>query len=570
MFLSLAKINSKKVKQILSFLSVILISLLSAYAQPCLEPLPGIEERLETDIGYLASDELAGREPGTAGAHMAMEYILNIFVEARLESVYGKRYLQEFDIPLAVKADDENILLVNGNQLKMPEAFFPVKYSANQGAKGATVFVGYGIEAPELDRNDYAGKEVEGKIVLMDISSPDGVHPHSQYLKYHDLGERLKLAKGKGAAGVALVNLEGTANDLSPEFKKIKSTGMPVVFIQDREVAQSLAQEDGQALYINVQLKEQTTEGYNIIGYLDNEAPYTIVIGAHYDHLGMGNSSSLYQGEPEVHNGADDNASGTAGLMELVRAITTRRQEFAFANFLFIAFSGEEKGLLGSAFFVDQINQDHPPINYMLNMDMIGRMEDDELAVSGVGTSPLWPEITESANCYDLKIKTSESGTGPSDHTSFYYKDIPVLHFFTGTHYDYHKPTDDADKINFEGEARVLSYMQNIIALSAETGKLEFTPTKSEESETPRFSVTLGVMPDYMYEGEGMKIDGVNKGKPAAEAGMQAGDVVTKMGEVKVVDMMSYMKALGQFKKGDETTVEYLRKGKKKTAKVKF
>jgi len=572
MFLSLTQIKFVvKVNRLITLLLISPFFVSFSLAQPCESLMPGATQRIYDDVFFLASDELAGREPGTEGAQMAIEYIQNSFQEAGVAPVYENSYLQEFPIPLDVEMSDDNLLIVADKKQTVPENYFPVKYSSNGAAEGRAFFVGFGIVAPELNHDDYEEQNIKGKIAVIDISSPDGVHPHSQYLKYHDLGERIKPAKEKGAIGVALVNREGTANDLSPNFKKIKSSGIPVVFIQDSELAKTIVSERGISMYINVSMEEQTTEGFNVVGYLDNGAPLTVAIGAHYDHLGMGNnSSSLYKGEPAIHNGADDNASGTAGLLELARNISDRRGDFSFANFLFLAFSGEEKGLLGSAYYVDHMIEEMPPISYMINMDMVGRMEEYELAVNGVGTSPIWPDLIEAANCESLNLKTSESGTGPSDHTSFYYKDIPVLHFFTGTHYDYHKPSDDAEKVNFEGEAQVLNLILNLVMQTEGMTELEFTATKTEQSETPRFSVTLGVLPDYMYDGEGMKIDGVNKDKPADKAGMKAGDIVTRMGEVKVTDMMSYMKALGQFKKGDKTTVEYQRDGKTQSATVTF
>ena len=203
-------------------------------------------------------------------------------------------------------------------------------------------------------------------------------------------------------------------------------------------------------------------------------------------------------------------------------------------------------------------------------MDMIGRMEDGMLAINGVGTSPSWEKIMKNINCQSLEIKTSPSGVGPSDHTSFYYKQMPVLHFFTGTHTDYHKPTDDANKINFEGEAMIINYILSLIEVSMEFPEIPFQETKEQSAMAPRFSVTLGVMPDYMYNGEGMRIDGVTSGKPADKGGLEKGDVVTRLGQVKVVDMMSYMKALGQFKAGDKAEVEFERNGEKQSTIIRF
>lgn len=302
----------------------------------------------------------------------------------------------------------------------------------------------------------------------------------------------------------------------------------------------------------------------NVIGYYDNQADQTIVIGAHYDHLGSGAEGSLYAGEsPEIHNGADDNASGIAVMLNLANRLQSLKGRERF-NYLFIAFSGEERGLWGSNYFCKNPTIKLEKVNYMINLDMVGRYDSDKgIAVNGVGTTDSWEIIIDQANTEGINLLLSESGVGPSDHTSFYLQNIPVLHFFTGQHKDYHKPSDDADKVNIEGMAIISDIIMNIISESMEYEPLKFKKTKDESSETPRFTVTLGVMPDYMFQGNGMRIDGVTEGKPASKAGFEAGDVVIKMGEHDVTDMMSYMKALSQFKKGDKTQVTVLRKDKK-------
>ncbi len=308
----------------------------------------------------------------------------------------------------------------------------------------------------------------------------------------------------------------------------------------------------------------------NVLGFINNDAELTIVIGAHYDHLGHGAEGSLHAAKDgQIHNGADDNASGIAVMLSLAKHLKGDTK-YASSNYLFIAFSGEERGLWGSKYYADHPIMDLGTINYMINMDMIGRFDSDRgLAINGVGTSPAWKEII-SEDMVDYKLVLSESGVGPSDHTSFYLKDIPVLHFFTGQHEDYHKPSDDIEKINFEGLLIVEGLIIEIIEKASQETKLEFTKTKNESDNTPKFTVTLGVMPDYMYTGEGMRIDGVTEGKPANKAGLLKGDVVVKLGEHEVVDMMSYMKALSQFRKGDETKVEVNREGEIKKYTINF
>ncbi len=307
--------------------------------------------------------------------------------------------------------------------------------------------------------------------------------------------------------------------------------------------------------------------GKNVIGYIDNGAATTIVVGAHYDHLGYGGEGSLHAGEDAIHNGADDNASGVAAILQIAELVKNRYKN---NNYLIMAFSGEEKGLWGSNFFTKNPTIPIESVNYMINLDMVGRMKDNKLAINGVGTSPVWNEALEKAVPPIITINTTESGVGPSDHTSFYLKDIPVLHFFTGQHEDYHKPSDDIEKINYQGIATVVDIIVSIIKELDDDGELAFTKTKDETSDTPRFKVTLGVMPDYMFDGKGMRIDGVTEGKPASNAGIKAGDIVIKMGGVEVIDMMSYMKGLSKFEKGDKTKVTINRDGKEKTFKVTF
>jgi len=299
----------------------------------------------------------------------------------------------------------------------------------------------------------------------------------------------------------------------------------------------------------------------NVIGFLDNGAKQTIVIGGHYDHLGLGHDGNSLDANPKekIHNGADDNASGTAGVIELARYYSNNNKKELY-NFLFICFSGEELGLFGSKQYCENPVVPLTNVNMMINMDMIGRLEPTsrKLMIYGVGTAPEFVNLIASIKT-TMNIMTDSAGVGPSDQTSFYLKDIPVLHFFTGQHSDYHKPSDDVDKVNIEGEKEVLEFIVNTISEIEKLPKLKFLKTRSAKSDTPAFKVTLGIMPDYMFSGIGVHIDGVTEGKPAFKAGLLKGDVVVKLGEHTVTDMNSYMKALSMFKKGDTTKVKALR-----------
>jgi Zn-dependent M28 family amino/carboxypeptidase len=314
--------------------------------------------------------------------------------------------------------------------------------------------------------------------------------------------------------------------------------------------------------------QDGTITGRNVIGFIDNLAENTIIIGAHYDHLGYGGEGSLYRDSIKaVHNGADDNASGTAVMIDLARKLKGQNTN---NNYLFIAFSGEEMGLLGSNYFVKNPTIDTKKANYMINMDMVGRLKQDStLAVYGVGTSPMFKQVLGAHND-KFKLIENESGVGPSDYTSFYLADIPVLHFFTGQHEDYHKPSDDSEKLNYAGMEKISEYIFDIITDLNDNGKLAFRKTKNESDSTPRFKVGLGVIPDYLFDGKGMRIDGVSEGKPAQKAGLQKGDIVIQLGDSIVTDMMSYMRALSVFEKGDKTKAVVDRKGKKVNTEIQF
>ena len=312
---------------------------------------------------------------------------------------------------------------------------------------------------------------------------------------------------------------------------------------------------------------DSTITGTNVIAIIDNKAENTVIIGAHYDHLGYGAEGSLYRGEKAIHNGADDNASGVAVLLNLAKRLMKGNIN---NNYLFITFSGEEMGLLGSNYFVKNPTIDTKKANYMINMDMVGRLKKDStLAVYGVGTSPILKQ-TLKANNNRFKLVQKESGVGPSDHTSFYNADIPVLHFFTGQHEDYHKPSDDTERLHYNGMQVISNYIFEIISDLDNNGKLPFRKTKNESEDVPRFKVGLGVIPDYLYDGKGMRIDGISEDKPAQNAGLQRGDVVVKLGDIEVVDMKTYMVGLSKFEKGDSTKVIVEREGKEVEAEITF
>ncbi len=302
----------------------------------------------------------------------------------------------------------------------------------------------------------------------------------------------------------------------------------------------------------------------NVIGKIEgNEQPgQWIIVGAHYDGQGHGGTISLnHETADTLHNSADDNASGVAGLLYIADKLSERSFN---KSVMLIAFSGEELGLLGSRYFTDNFFINRDSVAAMINFDMIGRLTNDELTIFGTGTSPEWEEILNQTSSNGLEIRRNPSGTGASDHAPFHDIGIPVLHYFTGTHDDYHRESDTSDKINTEGIIRITDHahelMQNLDKVSA--GEMEFTPTAPQQSNVMSGdSVTMGVLPDYSYSGDGFRIDGVRDGGPAEIAGLRADDIIIQMGEIEISDIYTYMQALGEFSQGEEIVVKVRRSG---------
>lgn len=514
---------------------------------------------LKQHITILSDDKMEGRETGTAGEKMAYEYLSAEFRKVGLLPKGSAGYIQPFPFNAGSYMGSGNTLRIKKQSFVAGEQFYPLAYSANKTFSGEIVHVKHGVCAPGMD--DYAGMEnLSGKVFVMEIGYPEGIDPHSKLAEYADLRTRIDSAAAKGAVAVIFINSDKDTENPSKKYSnRITPTTLPVIFANG-DVAKAMIDTKRVLVTGVTEILKKEKTGHNVLGYIDNNAKQTVVIGAHYDHLGYGEEGSLYRGERAIHNGADDNASGTAGLIELARIL--KASNYKSNNYLFIAFSGEEMGLLGSNHLVKHFPMPVEQVNYMLNMDMIGRLKpsDPVLIINGAGTSPEWNPAISAIVIDGVKPKTTESGVGPSDHTSFYLKDIPVLHFFSGTHDDYHKPSDDEHKINYAGQQKIMEFMLQIIAKLDTKGEIAFTKTNDSANEdAPRFKVTLGVVPDYGFDGEGMRIDGVSDGKPAQKAGLKAGDIVMQIGDHKVVDMMSYMKALGKFAKGDKTTVKVKR-----------
>lgn len=545
--------------------------LLSTVAQDCNAINKKDQTTFEARVNYLASDALEGREAGTPGELAARDFIAEEMKSAGLAPKGSDGFFQAFEFQRPVEVNKKSTYISWGKTgFRLNKDFYPTKFSSNGTTASDAIYVGHGIDAPELGFSDYLQEvKYKNKVFVLDIGSPDGTHPHSKFKAHHDLQKRLELAVKKGAAGVVLYNTDENAEAPSSTFKNILSVGVPVVYWST--YAPEKRRPDLAKITLSVDQTEITDTGYNVVGYLDRGSDKTIVIGAHYDHLGYGGEGSRHTGDPEIHNGADDNASGTAGLLALANYYSKKGKKFKGNNYLFIAFSAEEKGLLGSKYYVENPTISLNGVNYMINYDMIGSLDvNDGFIVNGVGTSPKWTESLNQVPC-DVKYTTTTSGIGPSDHTSFYLKKIPSIHFFTGGTEYYHKPSDDPQTLNMVGAMRIVEFTKALInGLDAQPA-LPFAETKQEESmRVPKFKVTLGVMPDYSFEGPGMKIDGIIPDRPAQGAGLQEDDIILQIGDMNVADMQGYMKALSAFNKGEEVTVRFLRNGKEGTAQLTF
>lgn len=516
---------------------------------------------LKTHIFFLADDKLEGRRAGSNGEKLAMEYISGQFSSIGLLPKGTDGFFQAFEINEGKKIMDGTGFSVNGTSLQNDKDFFPFPYSPNKTVEGSPAIA---MKEPDMP----------WFVDLKEILTENQQNPHFDLNEY--ILTNSKKAYDKGATAVIIYNTSSTDDNLVFNAKdKSETLRIPVVYV--RKDAAKKYFSDATAtlnLKIKTEIGEKTRTGHNVVGYINNNAANTVILGAHFDHLGYGEdgNSMLRTGEKLIHNGADDNASGTAALIELARMLKTSKAKAN--NYLFIAFSGEELGLFGSKYFTEHPTVDLKSVNYMINMDMVGRLNDSTkaVAVGGYGTSPQWASVI---NAQDKKlpfvIKIDSSGTGPSDHTSFYRKDIPVLFFFTGQHKDYHRPSDDADRINYQGELYVINYIYTVITeLNKQTQKLAFAKTREVQSASSSFKVTMGIMPDYTYPGNGVRADGVTEGRPASKAGLKAGDVIIQLGEHKVSSVETYMQALNKFNKGDKTKVKFKRGDQEMEADIQF
>ncbi|CUU10112.1 PA domain-containing protein [Candidatus Kryptobacter tengchongensis] len=566
---------------------------------------PQIEEKdIYFHLKYIASDELEGRRAGTRGAELASDYIAKQFKKFGLKPAGDKgTYFQYFDFVSDVKLGDSNFVSfkINKDEIKLnfKSDFVPLSFSESGKIKGDVIFAGYGITAPEQNYDDYNGIDVQGKIVMLLKGTPDGYKAHSPFEKYLPLRYKVSNAQSKGAIGIIFVD------PFSEKFEKFTydysagKAGIPIIEVKNSIIDNILktcgydfklydivkriydSMKPNSFTINNLSVEIQTDVRYikskvaNVIGYIEGSNPELkneyIIIGAHYDHLGWGGQGSLVPDTVAIHNGADDNGSGTAGLLELAEYLSHNRKNLN-RTLVFIAFTAEEEGTIGSGFYVK--NPVFPLENTiaMINMDMIGRLKEDKLTIYGTGTSPVWNDIIEKLNSeFKFNLNLVKDGYGPSDHAQFYSKNIPVLHFFTGIHSDYHKPSDDYDKINYQGQKRILDFIAKLIfELDKAKGRPQFVKAEPQQRSARGFRVTLGIVPDYSEEVQGMKVGDVRTGTPAEKAGIKPGDVIVKLGGREIKNIYDYTYALGDFNPGDEVEVVVLRGDEKLSFKVKF
>lgn len=548
-------------------------------------------DELRHHVGFLAADSLEGRGTGTQAIDVAAEYIAREFARYGLAPAgENGTYFQIFDVVTGVELGTGNALKIaaggSATTYQTGRDFSPYSFAKAGAVAGDVVFAGWGIRAASLGRDDYAGIDARDKVVLVLAGNPDGDDPHSPLTAVTGTRSKAMFAREAGAKALLVVRID---LDTLPAFRYDNSptdAGLPVVAVR-QAVARALlsgtditlpaAGDSAAAATVRAQALAGTRidlvtdlaftrrKARNVMGMAPGRDAVlrdtVIVVGAHFDHLGWGQEGSLYKGTPMVHNGADDNASGTAGMLEIAQRIGAHPLRHSV---LFQAYSAEEMGLLGSNHWVNHSTIPLARLSAMLNLDMIGRLPDStkKLNVQGTGTSPVWTDMVKSVNeGYGFDLALIADGQGSSDQASFYMKDIPVLFFFTGLHTDYHRPSDDVEKLNIDGQTKVTQFVADILTrLDGSDTKLAFTKVAAPENRRmSAFRVYVGTIPDYGATEEGFKISGTSPGGPAEKAGMVAGDVIVRFGDTVVKNIYDYMNALSLYKPGDDVAVQVKR-----------
>ncbi len=551
-------------------------------------------DRFRDDVTWLADDARQGRGIGTQGLAESSRWIARRFRQLNLESIGKDGYFQSFQVPVGVSAKPGTAVTVDGAAVAA-DGFQPASFSSSGTVAGPVVAAGYGITAADFGVDDYKGVEAKGKIVVVRRFTPEGgalAQQKDAEQRYGDLRYKAWNAREHGAAGLIIVDSPAgnPGNTTPPAEAPLPSlavdrteaaggdAGLPVVTLKRDAGARLFAGAHQASLKIDLERRNEPAA--NVVGFLRatgaDRLPGAVLVGAHYDHLGLGGGGSLAPDSHEVHNGADDNASGTAALLEVARQLSNLRVHLR-RDVYFVAFSGEEAGVLGSTAFTRQ-----PPAGLkmedlvaMLNMDMVGRLRGDQVAVLGGESAAEWQQIAP-PECEQAGILCTLSGDGygPSDHSPFYAAGVPVLHFFTGAHDDYHKPSDDSGKINAAGGARVASLVAGIAeAVADQPGRLTYksAPSPAPRGDSRSYGASLGTVPDYAGDGRpGVLVAGVRPGGAAEAAGIQRGDLLVELSGKEIRDIHDFMYILQRAKPGEKTNAVVVRGGKRLTVDVTF
>lgn len=535
---------------------------------------------------FLASDARKGRAPGTQGDQATQDYIEETMRAYGLEPGFGMTYRQTFEVVDGVRLAEGGSSGLSIGETAVPHSLLP--FAENTLSSGPAVaplvFVGYGITEQGGGAGDYAGIEdaVTGSIVVALAGGPSN-NPHLPPGATRPQNKMI-AARDRGAVGFVL--WDPTSAAPFPNHGRADALGLPAVAVgSDANIALQVAfglrkppaavNPDSPGIAKGTKSKDPASlrsdverivhETANVGGLLvgNGTSSRMVVVGAHHDHLGMGTSSSLAPGEVAVHNGADDNASGVAGVLELCGSLAALPDAQRPYDVLCLTFGAEEMGLLGSRYFVENLDDvRRDAIVAMVNFDMIGRLSDNQVVVAGVGTAPQWDALLSGQDT-SLDVATKADGQGPSDHAAFYDEGIPVLHFFTGAHEDYHKPSDDTDKLDYAGMAAITNLALAVVDdVVHEQVEFTFEKTKTKAPAGRRaFKVSLGTIPDYAADVDGLRLSGVREGGPAAQAGLQKGDVIKKMGEREIHSIDDYMAAFGELVPNEAVTVVIERDG---------
>ncbi len=557
------------------------------------------KDELHESVEFLASDSLKGRFPGTPEDNILSDWIASQFRQAGLKMLFNDG-LQPFEVTVELEAGKGNALGFEGFSGTVGEDIAPFTFSANASHEGEVIFAGYGfdIDGDSLKWHDYEGIDVKGKWVMILRGDPELDNPDSPFATFSDDRNKVMAAEDHGAGGVLLVSGVGFDQKDGLDELRVKKSPVAIPVLQiKRTVANKILEKSGKSIEElekalnekraplsfatgvtakgSSEINEKKVKTWNIVGMLEGTDEQLkdeyIVIGAHKDHLGMGgpNTGSRKPDTLAVHNGADDNASGTAVLLELVEKMAWQHDSLR-RSVIFVAFGAEEMGLLGSKYFVENPPVELSKIKAMINVDMVGRLRDNNLQVGGTGTSKQSEDILNSIPHDSLNLAFTTEGYGPSDHASFYGKDIPVFFFSTGAHLDYHTPFDDTDSVNFDGLEKIGDYIFGLAWTVANMDSaLVFQEAGPKEgvsrSRRRGKGVTLGIMPDFSgTEKRGLRADFVIKGKPAALGGMKDGDIITAINGKPVKNIYDYMYRLSKLKFGQTISVEVLRDGEKK------